>query len=95
MYANWANDPEVTEVPHLAHAHERGMFPRMVLADWVPRYAQPDCTSGPSCPMDQGEPIGSYIGRQVEPGTSNRRISATASGSDGGGRATPAKPSRP
>ena len=58
MYANWASDPEVTKYLTWP-THTCVDVSRMVLADWVPRYAQPDWYQWAVVPTDVGEPIGS------------------------------------
>lgn len=58
MFANWAHDPEVTR--HLTWpAHTSVQDSQAVLADWVPRYSQPDFYQWAVVPKNLGQPIGS------------------------------------
>ena len=58
MFANWANDPEVTRYLTWP-THTDVAVSRAVLADWVPRYADPTWYQWAIVPRSLGEPIGS------------------------------------
>ncbi len=58
MYANWANDPQVTHYLTWP-THSDVAVSQQVLADWVPRYADPTWYQWAIVPSDVGEPIGS------------------------------------
>ena len=58
MFANWANDPEVTRYLTWPTHTDAGISAG-VLADWVPRYAEPTWYQWAIVPRDTGEPIGS------------------------------------
>ncbi len=58
MCRNWAGDPEVSKYLTWP-THTSEAVSAAVLADWVPRYAQPDWYQWAIVPKDFGEPIGS------------------------------------
>lgn len=58
MFANWANDPEVTRFLTW-EPHGSVEVSQAVLADWERSYAQPDFYQWVICLRETGEPVGS------------------------------------
>lgn len=56
-YRNWCSDPEVTRFLRWP-AHGSEQITRMVLADWIRHYQQPDFYQWAIVPAEAGEPVG-------------------------------------
>jgi ribosomal-protein-alanine N-acetyltransferase len=65
MFANWACDPEVTRYLTWPTHTDAGIS-ATVLADWVPRYAEPTWYQWAIVPRDVGEPIGSIAAVRMD-----------------------------